>query len=34
VPAQVHTENGHVVLSFVNAMPGEAAVVIKGRKLP
>ena len=34
VPAQVLTENGRVVLSFVNVMPGEAAVVIKGRKLP
>ena len=34
VPAQVLTENGRVVVSFMNAMPGEAAVVIKGRKLP
>src|SRR5262245_30702352 len=34
VPAQVLTEDGRIVVSFVNAMPGEAAVVIKGRKLP
>jgi hypothetical protein len=34
VPAQVLTENGRVVVSFVNAMPGPAAVVIKGRRLP
>jgi hypothetical protein len=34
VPAQVLSENGRMVVSFVNAMPGEAAVVIKGRKLP
>ena len=34
VPAQVLSENGRTVVSFMNAMPGEAAVVIKGRKLP
>ena len=34
VPAQVLSENGRIVVSFVNTMPGEAAVVIKGRKLP
>ena len=34
VPAQVLMEAGRVVVSFVNVMPGEAAVVIKGRKLP
>jgi hypothetical protein len=34
VPAQVLTENGRLVVSFVNVMPSEAAVVIKGRKLP
>ena len=34
VPAQVLAENGRIVVSFMNAMPGEAAVVIKGRRLP
>ena len=34
VPAQVLTEGGRMVVSFVNTMPGEAPVVIKGRKLP
>jgi hypothetical protein len=34
VPAQVLTENGRVALSFFNTMPGEVAVVIKGRRLP
>lgn len=35
VPAQVLTEpGGRVVVSFVNAMPGDAAVLIKGRRLP
>ena len=34
VPAQVFMEGDRVVVSFVNVMPGEAAVVIKGRKLP
>ena len=34
VPAQVLSESGRMVVSFVNAMPGEAAVVVKGRKLP
>jgi hypothetical protein len=35
VPAQVLTEaDGRIVVSFMNAMPGEAAVVIRGRRLP
>jgi hypothetical protein len=35
VPAQVLSEaDGRVVVSFVNTFPGEAAVVIKGRRLP
>ena len=34
VPAQVATEaDGRIVVSFVNAFPGPAAVVIKGRRL-
>jgi hypothetical protein len=35
VPAQVLTEaDGRVVVSFINTFPGQAAVVLKGRKLP
>ena len=35
VPAQVLTEpDGRITVSFMNAMPGEAAVVIRGRRLP
>ena len=34
VPAQVLMEGDRLVVSFVNVMPGEAAVVIKGRRLP
>jgi hypothetical protein len=35
VPAQVLTEpDGRVAVSFINSFPGEAAVVIKGRRLP
>jgi len=34
VPAQVASEaDGRIVVSFVNAFPGPAAVVIKGRRL-
>jgi hypothetical protein len=34
VPAQVATEDdGRIVVSFVNTLPGPAAVVIKGRRL-
>jgi hypothetical protein len=35
VPAQVLTEaDGRVVVSFINTFPGQAAVLLKGRKLP
>jgi hypothetical protein len=35
VPAQVLTEaDGRVVVSFINTFPGQAALVLKGRKLP
>ena len=35
VPAQVLTEaDGRVAVSFVNTFPGQAAVVVKSRKLP
>jgi hypothetical protein len=35
VPAQVLTEaDGRVAVSFVNPFPGQAAVVVKARKLP
>ena len=34
VPAQVLTEaDGRVTVSFMNPFPGEAAVVVKGRRL-
>ncbi len=35
VPAEVLTEaDGRVAVSFMNPFPGEAAVVLKGRRLP
>jgi len=35
VPAQVLTEaDGRVVVSFINTFPGQAAVVLKARRLP
>lgn len=35
VPAQVLTEaDGRVMVSMMNTFPGEAAVVVKGRRLP
>jgi hypothetical protein len=35
VPAQILTEgDGRLVVSFMNTFPGEAAVVIKARRLP
>jgi len=35
VPAQVITEaDGRVAVSFMNAFPGQAAVVVKARKVP
>jgi hypothetical protein len=35
VPAQVLTEaDGRLVVSFMNTFPGEAAVLIRGRRLP